>query len=191
VVYARTLGKHTYTFQVSGRLWRNGLVMIDRESETSWSQITGRAIDGKHRGAQLVKLEAIQTTWRQWWTAHPDTLVLKKGEEVLGSHYQQYFDDPEKTGLFRAQWLTDRMPGKTLVYGATIGAHAVAVTDEAFADGNQPRARLGDVQVVFNRGADGGVRAWVDRVDGPEIVAVTPVYWFAWSSFYPNTQVVD
>jgi hypothetical protein len=24
-----------------------------------------------------------------------------------------------------------------------------------------------------------------------ETVAVTPVYWFAWSSFYPNTQVVD
>ncbi|MFV2074023.1 MAG: DUF3179 domain-containing (seleno)protein [Thermoanaerobaculales bacterium] len=24
-----------------------------------------------------------------------------------------------------------------------------------------------------------------------ESVAVTPVYWFAWSGFYPNTQVVD
>jgi hypothetical protein len=24
-----------------------------------------------------------------------------------------------------------------------------------------------------------------------ETVAVTPVYWLAWSSFYPNTEVVD
>jgi hypothetical protein len=185
------LGKHTYTFQVSGRLWRNSLIMIDRETGTSWSQVTGRAIDGQHRGSQLEKLEAIQTTWRQWRTAHPDTLLLKKSREVLVSHYQEYFDDPERMGLFRAQWLADRMPGKTLVYGAAIGAYAVAVTDAAFAGGKRPRVRLGDVQVVFNRSADGGVRAWVDQVGSPDIVAVTPVYWFAWSSFYPNTQVVD
>jgi hypothetical protein len=24
-----------------------------------------------------------------------------------------------------------------------------------------------------------------------ETVAVTPVFWFAWSSFYPNTEVID
>ena len=42
-------------------LWRNSLVMIDRETETWWSQVTGRAIHGKHRGAQLQKLEAIET----------------------------------------------------------------------------------------------------------------------------------
>lgn len=165
--------------------------MIDRETGTSWSQVTGRAIDGRHRGTQLQKLEAIQTTWRQWRTAHPDTRLLKKSEEVLGSHYQKYFDDPERMGLFRAQWLADRMPGKTLVHGAALGTHAVAVTDEALAGGKTPLARLGEVSVIFERGADGGVRAWVDRVGGPETVAVTPVFWFAWSSFYPNTQVID
>ena len=203
--------------------------MIDRETGTSWSQVTGRAVDGEHRGAQLVKLEAIQTTWRQWRTAHPDTMLLKKSEEVLGSHYQKYFDDPGRMGLFRARWLVDRMPGKTLVYGAAIGAHAVAVTDQAFVNDAPPRVRLGKDPVVFHRGGDGGVRAFVARLDGQEIVfeaessmglfedaggstwdlsegrcvsgerrgsrlesvATTPVYWFAWSSFYPNTQVLD
>jgi hypothetical protein len=88
----------------------------------------------------------VQATWEQWRTAHADTTVLKKSAEVQGSHYQKYFDDPEKLGLFRAQWLAERMPGKTLVYGAAVGPHALAVT---------------------------------------------PVYWFAWSSFYPNTEVID
>ena len=228
MVYARTLGGTTYTFQVSGRLWRNSLIMVDRETGTSWSQITGRAIDGKHRGAQLEKLEAIETRWREWYAAHPDTKLLKKGEEVLGSHYQKYFDDPEKMGLFRAQWLAERMPGKTLVYGASIGPHAVAVTEGAL--GNQMVAtNLGDTPVVLARAPDGGVRAFITRVDGVgfglerdsetgevtdeggsvwdlgsgrctsgprsgvrlESVAVTPVYWFAWSGFYPNTLVLD
>jgi hypothetical protein len=228
VVYARTLGGATYTFQVSGRLWRNSLIMEDRETGTSWSQVTGRAIDGRHRGAQLKKLEAIETSWERWREAHPDTKLLKKSQEVLGSHYQSYFDDPEKMGLFRAQWLAERMPGKTLVYGAAIGPHAVAVTDGALGD-EMLTATLGDTPVVLARALDGGVRAFVTRVEGAELglsrnpvtgevedrggsvwdlgtgrctsgprsglrlesVAVTPVYWFAWSGFYPNTQVID
>jgi len=228
VVYARSLGGRTYTFQVSGRLWRNSLIMIDRETNTFWSQVTGRAIDGQHRGAQLEKLEAIETSWEKWSKTHPETKLLKKSEEVLSSHYQSYFDDPEKLGLFRAQWLADRMPGKTLVYGAAIGPHAVAVTEGAL-DDEVVSAVLGDSPVVLARARDGGVRAFVARIEGQalgldrnpktgevrdaegsawdlgsgrcisgphsgsrlESVAVTPVYWFAWSGFYPNTQVID
>ncbi len=228
MVYARSLGSTVYTFQVSGRLWRNSLIMEDRETGTSWSQVTGRAIDGQHRGAQLKKLEAIETSWEKWSKAHPETTLLKKSEEVLSSHYQSYFDDPEKMGLFRAQWLADRMPGKTKVYGAAIGPHAVAVTEGAL--GNEVvAAELGDTPVVLARAPDGGVRAFIARVEGEELglsrdpktgevrdaggstwdlgsgrsisgsrsgsrlesVAVTPVYWFAWSGFYPNTQVID
>jgi hypothetical protein len=229
VVYARTLGRETYTFQVSGRLWRNSLIMVDRETGTYWSQVTGRAIDGAHRGAQLEKIEAVQTTWKQWRSAHPDSRVLKKSRNVHGSHYQSYFDDPARMGLFRAQWLADRMPGKTLVFGAAVGSDALAVTESVLDEAGIVRAELGGVPVVLSRGPEGGVRAFSARVGdevielvrdpatgvfldlggsswdlgtgrcvaGPrlgarlETVAVTPVYWFAWSSFYPNTQVID
>lgn len=228
MVYARKLGTTTYTFQVSGRLWRNSLIMVDRETGTFWSQVTGRAIDGTHRGSQLEKIASVETTWKKWREAHPDTALLKKSEAVSASHYQRYFDDPERMGLFRAQWLAEKMPGKTMVYGAAIGPHALAVTDEALED-RLAEGTLGDAQVVLARGRDGGVRGFVARaggesitfsrdsgsgnysdssgstwdldsgrcVAGPrsgerlEVVAVTPVYWFAWSNFYPNTQVID
>jgi hypothetical protein len=228
VVYARKLGGTTYSFQVSGRLWRNSLVMMDRETGTSWSQVNGRAIDGKHRGAQLEMLDAVETTWQQWRTAHPETKLLKKTAEVQGSRYQEYFDDPERTGLFRAQWLADRMPGKTLVYGAAVGPHALAVTAGALGDGPVITV-LGEDPVVVARGRDGGVRCYIAEFEGETVelrpasgsrevrdgggsvwdldtgqctsgpragarlehVAVTPVYWFAWSSFYPNTRVID
>jgi len=193
VVYARTLGGKTYTFQVSGKLWRNSLIMQDRETGSSWSHVTGRAIDGKARGAQLEKLDAIETTWGLWYEAYPETTVLEKSEEVKASHYQDYFDDPQRMGLFRAQWLNEKMPGKTLVYGAAIGAHAVAVTDAALAGGRQVEIDLGGTPVVVSRAADGGVRAFIAQAERQEreALAVTPVYWFAWSNFYPNTQVVD
>jgi len=229
VVYARKLGSKTYTFQVSGKLWRNSLIMQDRQTGSAWSHVTGRAIDGKAKGAQLARLDAVQTVWRKWFDAHPDTTVLSKSEEISSSHYQRYFDDPERMGLFRAQWLTERMPGKTLVYGTTVGPHAVAVTEDALSGGRLVEVDLGGTKVVVAQGADGGVRAFVSKVQGEEIelvfdpesggardesgsvwnlsdgrsiagpkkgqkleaVVVTPVYWFAWSNFYPNTLVVD
>ena len=193
MVYARTLGGKTYTFQVSGKLWRNSLIMQDRETGSSWSHVTGRAIDGKAKGAQLEKLDAIETTWGLWYEAYPETSVLEKSEEVLASHYQDYFDDPKRLGMFRAQWLTEKMSGKTLVYGAAVGPHAVAVTDAALADGAPVQVDLGGTPVVVSRAADGGVRAYIAGADGQELesVAVTPVYWFAWSNFYPNTKVID
>ena len=193
MVYARTLGGKTYTFQVSGKLWRNSLIMQDRETGSSWSHVTGRAIDGKTKGAQLEKLEAVETTWELWYAAHPNTAVLEKSEEVLASHYQDYFDDPKRLGMFRAQWLTEKMSGKTLVYGAAVGPHAVAVTEAALAGGAPVQVDLGGTPVVVSRAADGGVRAFIAGGDGQELgsVAVTPIYWFAWSSFYPNTQVIE
>ena len=229
MVYARTLGGRTYTFQVSGKLWRNSLIMQDRETGSSWSHVTGRAIDGKAKGAQLEKVQAVETTWARWYAEHPETSVLAKSEEVLGSHYQDYFDNPERMGLFRSQWLVERMPGKTLVYGAAVGPHAVAVTESAVADGGMVNVDLGGTPVVVYRGGDGGVRAFVARAGGADLVlqvdpksnaardatgsvwdltsgratagghkgatleavAVTPVYWFAWSNFYPNTQVIE
>lgn len=203
--------------------------MQDRESGTWWSQITGRAIHGNNRGAQLQKLESVETTWQRWFAAHPDTTLLAKSDEVTSSHYQKYFDDPERMGLFRAQWLTERMPGKTLIFGAAVGPHGVAVAREALDGGAIVIVDLGGTPVVLRQGPDGGVRAFIARMDGTDLdlkadpksgevrdgggstfdldtgratagpdkdrqlesVAVTPVYWFAWSGFYPNTQVVD
>ncbi len=163
--------------------------MEDRETSTSWSHVTGRALGGPGRGAQLQALPSVQTTWTEWKKAHPETDVLKKSKEVLSSHYERYFSDPERLGLFRAQWLTEVMPGKTLIWGATVGLHAVAVTDEALVESGKAAVDLGGTPVEIERGADGGVRAFAGE-DRDEI-PVTRAFWFAWSSFYPNTQVVD
>ena len=71
-----------------------------------------------------MKLEAIETSvGGVEQSPSGDTRLLKKSEEVLGSHYQSYFDDPEKMGLCSGPngW-RNGCPGKALVYGAAIGA---------------------------------------------------------------------
>jgi hypothetical protein len=227
VVYARTLNRQTYTFIVSGKLWRNSLIMQDVETESLWSHISGEALDGAAAGQRLETLPSVQTTWGNWRKAHPRTEVLKKDRVIASSAYEDYFKDPKRNGLFRAQWLTERMPGKSLVYGLSRGSHALAVADTTLK--GLVAANLGETPVIVSRGADGGVRAYVAAVDGAplrlvpisdqrardrasgslwdldrgvavdgslagttlEEVPVTAAFWFAWSSFYPNTQVVN
>ena len=49
------------TFMVSGMLWRDSLVMQDRETETLWSHVTGEAIRGP------LKLRIL--AWCVWLTS--------------------------------------------------------------------------------------------------------------------------
>jgi hypothetical protein len=64
VVYARSVADATLTFQVSGMLWRNSLIMIDRETGTLWSHVTGAALKGSLAGTSLTKLASVQTAWK-------------------------------------------------------------------------------------------------------------------------------
>jgi hypothetical protein len=230
VVHARSLGDTTLTFIVSGKLWRNSLIMQDEQTGTLWSHVTGLALDGPLVDRQLAMLPSVQTSWSEWVAEHPDTKVLQKESEVRSSRYEAYFQDPERTGLFRADWLRERMPGKAKVHGITRGPHALAIADERLPAGELVNFDLaGDYMVAF-RAREGGVHAYIswtqerylrfvrepdtDRIhdrqtrsvwdltlgictEGElagallEPLLVRTAFWFAWSSFFPNTLVLD
>ena len=92
MVYARQIGDRTITFGVSGLLWNRSLVMYDVETNSHWSHILGRAMDGplkaqraakqapfcacSSKDTMLVMLPSEMTTWKEWLTSHPDTTVL-------------------------------------------------------------------------------------------------------------------
>ena len=188
-MHARQVGDRTLSFIVSGKLWRNSLIMQDRETGSLWSHITGECLDGELVGTVLEQVPMVQTTWGEWKKAHPETRVLKKSEEITSSRYESYFSDPERNGLFRTAWLMDRMPGKTKIHGVTLGPHAVAVADEALVVGKPVEHDLGEVKVRIGRDADGGVRAV--RLDTGEGLQAHTAFWFAWSSYFPRTAVID
>jgi len=203
--------------------------MMDKETESLWSHVLGKAVKGPMEGSTLEMLPSTQTTWAAWSKAHPKTKLLAKSEAVTSSHYQGYFDDPEKMGIFRARRIIKQMPGKALVWGVAQGPHAAALADGAVGASKAASFSLGEVQAVALQGADNGVRAFLAQADGHtlrlsytetgilkdaatasewdpttgtalrgkqagtklEELPVTRVYWFAWSSFYPNTVVVE
>jgi len=189
VVYARTHDDATLTFIVSGKLWRNSLIMQDVETGTLWSHITGQAMEGELKGAQLDMIPSVQTTWAEWVAAHPDTRVLRKSEEIRSSRYEAYFQNEERAGMFNTEWLRERLTAKTLVHGLIDGPHALAVVDSVLSVGEDLIVTLGEHDVRVRRDRDGGIIA-ISEKDGTELVVRT-AFWFAWSGFYPRTQVID
>lgn len=57
-------------------LWKRSLVMYDKETDTYWSHILGRAMDGELVGKSLEQIPAVITDWEHWKRSHPKTTVL-------------------------------------------------------------------------------------------------------------------
>lgn len=75
-MYARDTKFGEVTLAVSGKLWEMGLVMIDEETESLWSQLLGRAMRGPLEGSQLEVIPSVITDWGSWRNRHPETTVL-------------------------------------------------------------------------------------------------------------------
>ncbi len=78
IVYDRRMGDTILTFHVSGKLYRNDLVMVDEETESLWPQMLGRAAAGPLEGRPLQYLPSSTTTLGEWRAVYPDTLVLER-----------------------------------------------------------------------------------------------------------------
>ena len=49
--------------------------MQDKETNTEWSHILGRAMAGKLKGTKLTIIPSVMTNWERWQQDHPNTTV--------------------------------------------------------------------------------------------------------------------
>ena len=72
-MYSRKVSGKTLTFGVSGKLWKNALIMYDRETKTLWSHLTGEAVYGPMQGEKLTMLSSVpKVKWKDWKTSSKD-----------------------------------------------------------------------------------------------------------------------
>jgi hypothetical protein len=119
------------TFGVSGMLWKDALIMYDRETDTLWSHVTARAIHGPLTGQELTPYPALHTTWGEWKRLHPDGQILSK-RTFLGlprgreNVYADYMADPNRFGIFGTHNPDPVLPGKEVIFGLTLHKARVA-----------------------------------------------------------------
>ena len=125
-MYTREVSGKELELGVSGKLYKDALVMFDRETGTLWTQVDGSALRGPLVGRRLAEVPAMQTTWKVWKRLHPNTLVLRKPATVRGSRYEEYFADPAQLGPSGTRG-DERLAGKALIIGLHSAEDAIAI----------------------------------------------------------------
>jgi hypothetical protein len=148
-VYARDVGQRILTFGVSGLLFRDGLVMYDRETDTLWTHVDGRGIKGALRGHALEIVPSIHATWKEWKALYPRSLVLKKNRGDTSSPYESYTRDPRRMGVLGRRLRDQRLPGKERIIGVRSAEGAMAFVEKDVRDMKLVHAQVGSLPLIL------------------------------------------
>ncbi len=188
----------TLTFGVSGRLWRENLVMYDRQTNSWWAQATGAAIDGKLKGTVLrMYPDFSMMTWKEWRAEHPSTLVLSKrtrrGLEGLSMGYTDYHRNSRIGVTGRLKFDDKQLPGKARILGFRLD-------DQAYAVDLVGLSRKGSITTITSTGKRLNIVGTRDGISGrvfagtegsvQEQIPSSVSYWFAWRAFFPATEII-
>ena len=176
-------------FGVSALLHNSDLVMYDRQTESLWQQITGKAFAGKSRGSTLKTLPLSMITWKNWRGQYPDAEVLTV-EDVHSDRYMKdaYGDYAESERLYMPVSATDaRLHPKRVIYGMEIDDSSIAIDAEWLLKEGRFSNEYDSKKLLITMSDNGEVIA---SLDGQQIT-IHRMYWFAWYSFHPKTALID
>jgi len=176
------------TFGVSGLLYQSDVLLYDHKTESLWSQIMKQAVAGPRTGERLAPLPILHTSWKDWRTEHPNTSVLSRKT----GHRRDYNRNPylgyDKVSAiyFPVRHHDTRLHPKTWVIGLEIGnKHKAWKVDRLKETGSHVQRWQGRELFIEVKGES--IR-FIDQASQAELPA-TRLYWFAWSSFFPDTEL--
>ncbi|NNE32576.1 MAG: DUF3179 domain-containing protein [Winogradskyella sp.] len=107
------------TFGVSGLLYNANLILYDRETDSNWSQILQKCVNGELIGSEPQKISVIETNWETWKNSFPNSQVLTT-QTGFSKPYGTYPYGPYKTDhdffIFNPSILNNALPNKERVY---------------------------------------------------------------------------
>lgn len=188
-MYARNIADKTYTFGVSGLLYKSNVLMYDHQSESLWSQIKSEAVTGPMIGTPLKRLPSSLTTWKKWERRHPQTEVLSTKTGYRRNYSKDPYEDyyRQKRGIFSFFRPGPGEDEKALVAGIEIDGEAKGYPVDLLRSKGVVEDRIGKtgLTLVFNKGTD---RLTVKADDGRKLEAII-VYWFVWKGIHPETAI--
>jgi len=182
----RSVGGSVTTFGVSGVLYNSDLVLYDRETETLWDQIEAQGIVGPLTDERLTLVPVSMARWSKWRARHADTLVLSLNTGFEKDYSQDRFAEyRESTRLFMpVSRMDESVHAKTVVYGFDLDFGAIAYTEELL-DKPFTHEFVGK-EAIVSVAEDGAVTMLRDGETHHPI----RLFWFAWYTFHPDTELI-
>ncbi len=165
-------------------LLNDNLLFVDRETQSIWSQLDGKAISGQLKDQPLRMIPTIQTTWQHWQELHPDTRVWVKTD----SEGYPYLYRNRQPGSPRPAIQPKAHDTSALGLGLVINNEAMFFPLKELAK-SEPSFdyELGGQRITihYNNTAP---TAWAADADGHLLTGVM-VYDFSWKRFYPESEI--
>ncbi len=179
-------------FGVSGLLYNSDVLLYDRNTESLWSQISSNAVAGKLVGTKLKRIPISHTTWQDWSSKHPDTLVLSDDTGYSRNYARNpYAGYEESRSLFFA--VSNRAPDtyhpKELVVGLDIdGVYKAYPFIELEKNAKSKFSDSVNGKKITVNWDDKNRAVNIFDSSGKEIAGIQG-FWFAWFAFHPDTEV--
>ena len=194
VAFTSRAAQQDLSFGVSGLLYNSDLVLYDKETESLWTQIDGKAIAGPLVGTALEQLPLQVTTWQAWLADNPETLVLSESQGFTRNYRHQPFSGYEASEQLFFEVLRQapkKFHTKEPVMGIEINGQHKAYPFVTLREHGQEQFvdRIAGQSINIHwRATDNSAHA--TDADGNDLVT-TRAYWFAWYNFYPDTEVFE
>jgi len=192
MAFSRVIEGEELHFGVSGLLYNSDVLLYDRQSQSLWSQIMGRAVTGVFAGTRLEQIPLQHTSWQNWRRQHPHTLVLSKDT----GYVRNYNLNPYADYAFseRLYFPVENEPEGEIHLKETVMGVSIAGSHKAY---------------PFSRLEQAGKRRFEDSVGGAALTILwdpeassamaldetgrelptVQAFWFAWCSFHPETEI--
>ena len=190
MAFLSTINGKALTFGVSGLLYNSDVLLYDRQTLSLWSQLMTQAISGSYKGQSLVGLPVLHTTWQDWKSKYPDTLILstETGFErnYNNSPYAAYLKSPQT--MFPLSSVSRRYHPKEEVLGLEMDGQFKVYP---FIELEKSPAEFTDTikghAITVRYDSKHRSAAAFDKF-GKQLISVR-TFWFAWYTFHPETEV--
>jgi hypothetical protein len=161
--------------------------MFDVETFSVFDTFLGTALTGPlaERGIQLEQVGVVTTTWGAWKADYPETTILD--ESLALGRDSDLLNTRDADGpIFPIGTVDPRLGVQEPILGVITGAERiVAVPVEAAISHLRDGGEVVIDDVVVDIRAGGLVALDADGAD----IGAHQSFWFAWSQFYPGTEV--
>lgn len=141
IVFDRRFEGKVLDFGTTGRLRKSDLVMYDRQTESWWQQLTGRAIVGTMAGSELKRYPSSLVAYEDFRKAYPAGVVLSRRtghNRAYGNNPYRGYDSIDDQPFLFNDPVDERLPPMERVLNVTIdGKHKL-----------YPLSRIADTPVI-------------------------------------------
>lgn len=192
VAFSSRVKDSDLSFGVSGLLYNSDVLLYDRQTESLWSQILGKAVTGDFKGQKLNKLPLTHTSWSNWKATHPQSRVLSEQTGYSRDYRRNPYTGYEQSRDLYFQ-VTYKAPDwfhpKERVLGLEIGdrfkAYPFSEIDKAGQTSLDDQFAGQKITIHWDKDNQ---QASLTDASGRQIAAIEG-FWFAWFAFHPDTEV--